>query len=141
MTPFKTSRWLLLLAYPVPGLALGLADPWLGQMAQSLGFKPGVATAVSVNLLLPLAAAILGFCHARVAIACVGSVVMTAGLIAGLAVRYAAAGQAWSLADLVRSVPPVLVFATIGYAVIGTLAALAGQSFSPFRAGPAITPD
>lgn len=140
MTP-TTSRWLFLPAYPILGLALGLADPWLGQPAQSLGFKPGVATALTVNLLLPLAAAVLGFLHARIAIADIGSVVMTAGLIVGLAARYTAAGQAWSLADLARSVPPVLVLATVGYAVIGTLAALAGQSFSPLRAGPAITPD
>ena len=39
------SGWLILLAYLASGLALGLADPWLGRLAQELGTKPGAATA------------------------------------------------------------------------------------------------
>ena len=57
MTAVATKRlWPTLVAYPAVGLGLGLADPALGRVAQQLGTKPGVATAVSVNVNLPLAA-------------------------------------------------------------------------------------
>jgi hypothetical protein len=106
--------WLLVLAYPASGLLLGLADPVLGRLAQSVGTRPGVATAVSVNLLLPLTAAILGVLYARLPAVWLGAVAMTLGLGAGLAVQY----------GLPTGIPPVLVAATLGYAAIGTIAAL-----------------
>jgi hypothetical protein len=76
----SASRWLLLAAYPMVGLALGLADPALGQLAQQLGTKPGAATAVSVNLLMPLAAVILSLAMARLWSAWLGACTLTLGL-------------------------------------------------------------
>jgi hypothetical protein len=111
------------MAYPVLGLALGLADPLLGRLAQQLGTKPGLATAVTVNLLLPLAAVAFGITHARVANAWLGAVLMTAGLIVGLAAQYARGGVA-SPVEVLSAVPPVLVVAAVGYAILGTVAAL-----------------
>jgi hypothetical protein len=111
-------RWLVLLAYPAFGLVLGLADPFLGWVAQQLGIKPGVATAVSVNLLLPLAAVALAVAHSRLWVAWLGAVTMTLGLVVGLAVQYYA-GRPFAPADI----PPVLVVAAFGYGVLGTVAA------------------
>jgi hypothetical protein len=119
------SWWLILLAYPVSGLALGLADPVLGQAAGRLGVRPGLATFASVNLILPAVAVALGLAHARVAVAWLGAAAMTLGLTAGLAVRNFAGAGGWSLGGLLGAVPPVLVAAGVGYGVLGTAAALA----------------
>jgi hypothetical protein len=131
------SGWLILLAYPASGLALGLADPWLGRLAQQLGTKPGAATAVGVNLLLPLVAVALGFAGARVGRAWVGGVAMALGLAAGLALCYPPEGPVWSPDILFRSVPPVLVAAALGYVALGTVAAPVGRAFRrPSLSGP-----
>jgi hypothetical protein len=119
-------RWLLLAAYPATGLVLGLADPLLGRLARQLGTKPGVATAVSVNLLLPLAAVLLGIASARLRGAWLGAVTMTLGLGVGLAVQYHS-GLEWSPTALPGAVPPVLVAAAVGYAVLGTVAVLVAR--------------
>jgi hypothetical protein len=123
------SRWLVLVAYPAAGLALGLADPWLGRVAQQLGTKPGVATAVSVNVLLPLAAVGLALVHAGVGRAWLGAAALTLGLLVGLAASYNAGVRDWSPVGLLRAVHPVLVAAALGYAVLGTVAALAARAW------------
>jgi hypothetical protein len=124
---------LLLPAYPAWGLALGLADPWLGQLPQQAGWKAGWATAVSVNLLLPLAAVGLGLAHARIVAALLGAAAMTLGLIAGLAVQYSAALRAGSVLGVLGSIPPVLVAACLGYAVLGTAAAMVRRAWERWR--------
>jgi hypothetical protein len=121
--PPKFGR-LVFLAYPAVGLALGLADPWLGQLARQAGIRPGVATAVSVNLLLPLAAVGLALARPRVAAALLGAVALTAGFVAGLAIQYPPAVRGGSVLDVLESVPPVLVVAGVGYAVLGAVTAL-----------------
>jgi hypothetical protein len=117
----SASRWLLLAAYPVVGLALGLADPALGQLAQQLGTKPGAATAVRVNLLLPLAAVTLSPAVVRLWSAWLGAGTLTLGFLAGLALCYPARIPDGSLAEFLRLVPPTLVATALGYAVLGTL--------------------
>jgi hypothetical protein len=114
----------LFVLYPAAGVALGLADPLLGQVVRQIGLRLGVATAVSVNVLLPLVAVGLGVLLVRIALAWLGAVTMSLAFIAGLAVRYPPRGQAWSLADMLAAVPPVLVLAMFGYAVLGTAAVL-----------------
>jgi hypothetical protein len=121
--------WLILLAYAGSGLALGLGDPALGQVAQQLGVKPGVGTAVTVNALLPLAAVVLGLAHARLASVWVGALAMTLGLIAGLVFWYPPAVVDWSPVGLLGSVPPVLYAAFLGYGVLGTVAVLTTRAW------------
>ena len=116
-------RSYILLAYPVIGLVLGLADPDLGRVAQQFGVRPGVATAISVNLLLPLAAVGLACVHARVRTAWLGAAGLTIGLIAGLAVRYSAVINQ-PISNMLAAIPPVLVVAMFGYAALGTVAAV-----------------
>lgn len=122
--------WLVWLSYPAFGLALGLADSLLGQVARQMGVKPGMATAVGVNLLLPCVALALGFAYARLGSVWLGAGTMTLGLIVGLAVRYSPGIGDWSPAGLLSSVPPVLVFAALGYGVLGTIVALATRAAS-----------
>ena len=81
-----------------------------------------MATAVSVNLLLPLAVLVLALLYARLGSVWLGAAVMTAGITTGLAVRYL---QDWTVAGLVNAFPPVLAAAAVGYAVVGTAAVLA----------------
>jgi hypothetical protein len=136
MASLSKSRWFVLSAYALIGLALGFADPCLGRVAQALGARPGVATATSVNALLPLVAAVLGYCHARIALAGVGSMVMTSGFIMGLAGSYSVVGQDWSPAGLLRSVPSVLVVAAGCYIVIGMVAARARPGLEAVSESP-----
>jgi hypothetical protein len=132
MTPARSEvRWLVLLAYPASGLVLGLADPGLGRVAQQLGTRPGVATAVSVNVLLPLVAVALGLVHGRVRGAWLGALGMALGLLAGLAVAYPAGVRDWSPVGLLKSIPPVVVAAALGYALLGTVAALIRRACRP----------
>ncbi|HEV3003905.1 MAG TPA: hypothetical protein VGX78_05560 [Pirellulales bacterium] len=110
--------------YLVGGLLLGLGDSLLGRWVQQAGVKPGVATAVSVNLLLPLLTIVLAVAYPRARMAWVGALGMTAAYILGLAVAHPPA-KPWDAATVVRSIPPVLVVACVGYGVLGTLTAIA----------------
>ncbi len=125
--PLK-SGGLIVAGYATVGLALGLLDPSLGRLAELLGMRPGVGTAVSVNLLMPLAAVVLGLLHARLSLALVGAMTMTLAFAVGLAAHHAAPVRTWSPATLLASIPPVLVFATLGYAVLGSISAWAMQA-------------
>jgi hypothetical protein len=89
------------------------------------GGRPGLATFASVNLLLPALAVALGLAHARIDVAWLGASAMTLDLTAGLAARYAVGDQWWSLDGLLGAFPPVLAAACMGYAALGTSAALA----------------
>ena len=120
-------RWGLLPGYLAAGFVLGLADPQLGRWVQQFGVRPGVATAISVNLVLPLVAIGLAVASRRVGIAVLGAVVMSVAFTLGLATVYFH-GQPWDLPTLLRSIPPVLVLACVGYVVIGTLTALTAQA-------------
>jgi hypothetical protein len=122
------SRWLILFAYPACGLVLGLADPFLGNLARQWGTKPGMATALSVNLLLTLMAVALALAHRRLWAAWLGAAAMTFGFAAGLAVCYSAGIRHWSPLGLLSSIPPVLAAAAVGYAVIGAVAVLVAQA-------------
>jgi hypothetical protein len=118
--------WLVVLVYLLGGLGLGLADPQLRQVIQRLGVKPGMATAAIVNVLLPLLAIALGLVHRRLLAAWFGAVGMTAAFVLGLAFVYPRA-QPCDAVTLLRAVPPVLVIACLGYALLGSLAALAAR--------------
>jgi hypothetical protein len=105
----------------------------MGRLAQAMGTKPGVATAVSVNVLLPLAAVVLGLVVARMGVALLGAATMTAGFIGGLAFHYGSGLRDATLVGVLGSIPPVLVLATIGYAVLGIGAAVVGRACEKMR--------
>jgi hypothetical protein len=117
--------WAVLLLYGFGGLALGLADGPLGQVARQSGLRPGVVTAVSVNLVLPLLAVSLAVSHRRPGAAVVGALAMTAGFLTGLALVHPP--QGWDAVTLLRAVRPVHVLACAGYAVIGLLTVLVAR--------------
>jgi hypothetical protein len=120
---FAVKWWAVLPAYLVGGLVLGLADPLLGRTVQQLGVRPGLATAASVNLLLPLLAVGLGLLSPRLRTVWPGALSMSAAYVLGLALVYPPA-PGWGLTTLARAVPPVLVLACLGYLFLGTLTAL-----------------
>ena len=132
--------WVILPLYILGGLTFGLADHQLGRWVQQFGMKPGLATAASVNILLPLLAVGLAVARPKLATAWIGAVALTSAFVLGLAVVYPPA-QRWDALTLVRSVPPVLVMACLGYAVVGTVSVLVTRSIgrngfeSPARAG------
>jgi hypothetical protein len=135
MKHLTLKNWsLVVLVYLLGGLGLGLADPQLRHVVKLLGIKPGVATAINVNLFLPLLAIVLGLVHRRLLAACFGAVGMTVAFVLGLAFVHPPA-QPWDAATLFRAVPPVLVIACLGYSLLGSLAALVARHF---LASPAI---
>jgi hypothetical protein len=114
--------WVALAVYLLGGLFLGLADPQLGWVALQLGFaKPGVATAVCVNLVLPLLAIGLGLTQPRLPTALFGGIGMAVAYGLGLAINYPPP-QPWDGSTLLGSVKPVLVVACVGYVVLGVAA-------------------
>jgi hypothetical protein len=115
--------WLVVPIYLLAGLGMGLADKHLARAAQEMGIRPGLATAAAVNLLFPLVAIVLGIAARRLAIAWLGALLLTGGFLLGLACVYPQP-QPWDAATLLESVPPVLVLACLGYAILGTLAVL-----------------
>jgi hypothetical protein len=116
--------WFVLPIYLLGGLVLGLIDPRLGQAVQQLGMKPGLATAASINFLLPLLAVALGIVHRHLTTAWLGAIGMTGAFMLGLAIAYPQA-QPWSAATLLAAVRPVMVMACLGYAALGSLTVLA----------------
>jgi hypothetical protein len=105
-------------------LILGLLNPLLGTWVVHLGApKAGFATAISVNILMAAIAIGLAVAYPRVWTALVGAVAMSAAFAAGMIIMHPPAPPVDVLAVL-TSVRPVLVLACLGYAVLGTLAAL-----------------
>jgi len=98
---------------------LGLADPQLRKVVEQFGIKPGVATAAIVNVFLPVLAIALGLVHRRPLAAWFGAVGVTVAFALGLAFVYPPAQP--------FAVPPVLVVACLGYALLGSLAALVAR--------------
>jgi hypothetical protein len=122
-TPTSGRWWLVLSGYAIGGLALGLADAALGRGVGQFGLRPGLATAAIVNLLLPALAVGLALARPRLAMAWLGALVMTAAFTLGLAGAHPREGG-WEIGPLLRAIPPVLVMAGLGYAVVGSLAVL-----------------
>jgi hypothetical protein len=116
---FAAKWWIVLPIYLLGGLALGLADPQLGGALLPIAGKPGIATAMSVNILMPALVLLLAVVYPRLWTAWLGALVMTAAFIGGLAVNYPPAGV--DAMTLLMSVKPVLVLACLGYAVLGTV--------------------
>jgi hypothetical protein len=130
----------ILAAYVLGGFALGLADPALGRVALGLGFaKPGVATAVCVNLLLPLLAIGLAVACPRLATALGGGIGMAGAYTLGLAINYAPP-QPWDADTLLGSVKPVLVLACVGYVVLGVAAVVVTRIVKPSDGSGSHTP-
>jgi hypothetical protein len=113
--------WLVLVIFAIGGLSLGLADTAFGQVFQQRGVKPGMATAMTVNVLLPLLTICLGVMHPRLIINWLGTIAMTVAYVLGLAILYLPNGAA-DVAAVVAAVPPVIVLAFFAYLVLGTAA-------------------
>jgi hypothetical protein len=120
----REKAWVVLPMYPLCGLALGLVNPLFGSWVVHLGaIKPGVATAISVNILLPAVALGLAVACPRVWTALVGAVGLSAGFALGVGIMHPPAAPV-TVAAVVGSIRPVMVLACVGYAVVGVVAAL-----------------
>ena len=118
---FATKGWLVLVIFAIGGLSLGLADTAFGRVFQQQGVKPGLATATTVNILLPLLTICLGVVHPRLIVNWLGTVVMTIAYVLGLATLYLPQGAA-DVGAVVAAVPPLIVMAFLAYLVLGTAA-------------------
>lgn len=127
--PSHRKCWAILPVYLVPGLCLGLADTQLGLLVQQIGLRPGWATAISVNIFLPLVAIGLAVARPLFRTVCMGALAMTLAYILGLSHVHPPAGPPGPLA-LIAAVPPVLVLACVGYAVIGMVTVLVSRSLA-----------
>lgn len=128
----RTTRLRWFLFYLISGLLPGLADGALGRWVHHFGGKPGFATALCVNVLLPGLAVALAVCHRRISSAWLGAVVLTVAYTVGLAAAHPR-GLRWEIVPLLRSVRPVLVVACVGYGVLGSVGILASRGVAGGR--------
>jgi hypothetical protein len=131
---WNEKRWGILPAYVFCGLILGMADGELGRLVQQLGVRPGLATALSVNILLPLAAVALGVVVPLLRTVWVGAVAMSIAYGVGLAISHPPAVP-MNPAALPALVHPILAVACAGYGVVGTCAVLATRALSMSEKG------
>jgi len=124
--------WVILPLYVLGGLAFGLADHQLGRWVGEFGMKPGLATAASVNVFLPLLVVGLAVARPKLGTAWFGAIALTLAFIFGLAIVYPQAHRGDPVA-LIRAVPPVLVMACLGYAILGTLSVVLTRSMRKHR--------
>ena len=124
--------WVILPLYVLGGLAFGLADHRLGHWVGEFGMKPGLATAASVNVFLPLLVVGLAVARPNLGTAWLGAIALTSAFVFGLAIVYPQAHRG-DVVALIRAVPPVLVMACLGYAIIGTLSVLFTRSMRNSR--------
>src|SRR5438128_3823993 len=80
--------WLVLCVYLLGGFLLGVADPQLGRWVQTFGAKPGLGTALSVNVLLPALVISLAAVCPRLLTVWPGAILTTTAFAVGLAVHY-----------------------------------------------------
>lgn len=117
-------RWRIVLPlYGAFGAALALADPIVQPWVQRQGLKPGVVTAVDINLLLPTAMVVLAAWYPKVWTAVVGALLGMAGFILAHMLQREWHFWLWTLGSLAASTHPIQVVATAGYAVIGSVTA------------------
>ncbi len=139
MTYVPPTRWRIILpAYLVGGLLLGLAQPLLRAALVKLGKHPGIGTALDVNLLMPLLAASLAFLYPRLLSAAAGAPLATFAFhIGSRAVENPRFWQ-WTFMGIFGSMSPILAAACVGYAAVGLLTAALVR---PWRdVGPPDTP-
>ncbi len=114
-----------LAAYLCLGFVLGLG--WVQDLAGRAWGRPGLGTAIAVNLLMPLVAMGVSVVYPRARTAAAGGVLITVGWVLARMVWVDWMFWRWNLALLARMTHPLLVPATMGYIVIGIGAAYAVQ--------------
>jgi hypothetical protein len=126
---FRLPPGIALLAYALGGLLLGFCNRPLNLIAQRYGIRPGIGTALNVNILMPLLVAALAIFHRRAGIAVLGAVIAT--IMFHLAFTFVQQPHLseWSARTTIAGIHPILVAACLGYAVIGAIAAVVAASF------------
>jgi len=115
-------RWrAILLAYCLGGLALGLCNRPLNLLALNLGIRPGLGTALDVNILMSVFAVVAAFFYPRIWTAWLGGFLGSAAFYFGMRLVQSPNVTTWSAKGSFLGVHPILVAACLGYGVLGTL--------------------
>jgi len=123
-------QWrLTLLLYAVAGLALGLCNRPLNLLAQHIGIRPGLGTALNVNILMTAAVACIACSYPRLWTSWLGALVATGMFYLGMRLVQSPNVATWTAKGTLFGVHPILVAACIGYGAVGSLAALAVRPY------------
>src|ERR1043165_2285095 len=122
-------RWPVVLGlYLAAGAAMGV--PWTEALTDRWLHKGGLGTFAAINLALPLVAAAIAGWYPRVRTAMAGAALLMAGFVLVRMLIEQPRFWMWTPSLLAYTTSPIQVAATVGYAIIGTLVALA---VSPWR--------
>ena len=114
--------WLVLASYLAAGFVVGIAP--LQHAAANAGLKPGIGTALGVNLGLPLLALGIAVWKPRLWTVWVGGLLLALGFSLGALVRAEPKFWMWTTGLALRMSHPILLGAAIGCGVVGTVGAL-----------------
>lgn len=114
------------LAYLAIGFAVGVVP--LQQVAAGAGLRPGIGTAVGVNLLLPLSALALAIWRPRHGTAWAGGFLLAVGFFLGAMVRVEPRVWQWTGHLAMKVSHPILIAAAVGCGVVGSVGVLIGRA-------------
>jgi hypothetical protein len=118
-------RWrAALVVYASTGLALGLCNRPLNLLALHSGVRPGIGTAVNVNLLMPLVAMFGAWFYPRLRTIWFGSIIASGMFYLGMRLVQVPNVTQWSARATLVGIDPILVAACIGYGIVGSVTAL-----------------
>lgn len=113
--------------------ALGLlaGSGWAQHLADVAWKKPGLGTFAVINLVLPVAAAVLAMIYPRWWAIAIGAVLLTAGDVTSTMIRaFSHRFWDWTFPMWLQVSHPIQIAATAGYAVIGLMV---GAAVRPWR--------
>lgn len=133
----KSSQTLgVLAAFLAGGFAVGLVP--LQQVAVGAGLRPGVGTAVGVNIALPLFALGLAIWRPRFAWAWAGGFLLALGFFLGAMVRAEPRVWLWTGNLALNVGHPILIGAAIGCGVVGSVGVVLGRALRPKVPGSSV---
>jgi len=123
--PKPTQVLAICCVYLACGFATGVVP--LQQVAAGAGLRPGVGTAVGVNILLPLFALGVAIWRPRHATAWAGGFLLALGFFVGAMVRVEPRAWAWTPNLALHVGHPILIAAAIGCGVVGSFGVFVGK--------------
>lgn len=130
-------RWpVFVTLYASIGLLVGLAMLPLQLWVPRAGVRPGIAVFFQVNLMMPLLVAILAVLYPRAWFAALGALLAGVSMALGTLLSKEWHFWMWTVPWLGANLSPIVLGATVGYAVVAAIAAAIANPFRPVGPAP-----
>lgn len=141
MTKVHPSLWrLALLYYFGAGLILGVVNQMAQLALMSAHVRPGFAVAVVVNLAMPIASVAGAVFYPRGWTVIVGSVIQSTVFVLAALLSRDWHFWMWTPGFAAANMSPIMIAATVGYALIGVIVAAIMNSFGRSVSAPPVGP-